>query len=584
MLTKLTIRNFKRFDEVEIELGNPVVFIGPNDSGKTTALQAIALWDIGLRRWNEKRVKKSSGEKKKGVTLNRRDLIAVPIPDANLLWRNLHVRDVRRTNGAPETKNIRFEITIEGVTTDHDWTCGLEFDYANDESLYCRPLRLSDEKKADRMPVPPEVSQVRVAFLPPMSGLASNETRLDQGAINVRLGEGRTAEVLRNLCHQIKSKADDHTRWPQLCKRIEHIFEVSLDDPIYIAERGEIAMTYRTREGVSLDLSASGRGLQQTVLLLAHLALNPRSVLLLDEPDAHLEILRQRQIYDLLTEAAREQSCQIVIASHSEIILNEAADRDVVVAFVGKPHRIDDRGGRQVLKSLKEIGFEQYYQAELKGWVLYLEGSTDLAILSAFAEILSHPAKGLLEGPFVHYVQNQPARARAHFYGLREAKPDLVGFTLCDRLDSKMQPTAELSEYMWQRREIENYLCQPQTLLAFAAAQEADALAGPLFAGPATRFRSDWMQESIQDNVPPAALRDSEHSWWKDTKASDDFLDLVFRSYFGKLGLPISLMKKSDYHILAKFVPKELISPEVVDVLDAILAQSAKAKPRGEDS
>ena len=28
MLTKLTIRNFKRFDEVEIDLGNPVVFIG----------------------------------------------------------------------------------------------------------------------------------------------------------------------------------------------------------------------------------------------------------------------------------------------------------------------------------------------------------------------------------------------------------------------------------------------------------------------------------------------------------------------------------------------------------------------------
>lgn len=48
MLTKLTIRNFKRFGEVEIELGSPVVFVGPNNSGKTSALQALALWDIGL--------------------------------------------------------------------------------------------------------------------------------------------------------------------------------------------------------------------------------------------------------------------------------------------------------------------------------------------------------------------------------------------------------------------------------------------------------------------------------------------------------------------------------------------------------
>ena len=42
MLTKITIRNLKKFDDVEIELGSPVVFIGPNDSGKTTAIQAIA--------------------------------------------------------------------------------------------------------------------------------------------------------------------------------------------------------------------------------------------------------------------------------------------------------------------------------------------------------------------------------------------------------------------------------------------------------------------------------------------------------------------------------------------------------------
>ena len=60
MLTKLTIRNFKRFEEVKIELGNPVAFIGPNNSGKTSAMQALALWDIGLKRWNEKRSGKSA--------------------------------------------------------------------------------------------------------------------------------------------------------------------------------------------------------------------------------------------------------------------------------------------------------------------------------------------------------------------------------------------------------------------------------------------------------------------------------------------------------------------------------------------
>src|SRR3989304_3057213 len=96
MLTKLTVRNFKRFDSIEVELGNPVVFIGPNNSGKTSALQALALWEAGVRRWNEKRKGKATPEKRPGVTINRRDLIAIPVPDANLLWRDLHVRNVEQ--------------------------------------------------------------------------------------------------------------------------------------------------------------------------------------------------------------------------------------------------------------------------------------------------------------------------------------------------------------------------------------------------------------------------------------------------------------------------------------------------------
>ena len=93
-------------------------------------------------------------------------------------------------------------------------------------------------------------------------------------------------------------------------------------------------MDYQDESGISLDLSSSGRGLQQTLLLLAYIAANPGSVLLLDEPDAHLEILRQRQIYQALIESANEYNCQIIAASHSEVILNEAAERDVVIAFL----------------------------------------------------------------------------------------------------------------------------------------------------------------------------------------------------------------------------------------------------------
>lgn len=570
MLTNLVVRRFKQFVDVSIELGSPVVFIGPNDSGKTTALQALALWEAGLRRWNEKRAGKTAPEKRPGVTINRRDLLTVPVPDAQFLWHDLGVRNVSRDDeGKQTTRNLRIDVIVSGVSDGQAWDCGLEFDYANAESIYCRPLRVGDNGDGDRMPVPPQAGETRIAFLPPMSGLAAQETRLDPGAINVRLGEGRTAEVLRNLCYRIFTAEQDN-QWDALVARMSELFGVELDEPTYVTERGEVTMTYRSRSGVQLDLAASGRGMQQTLLLLAHLAANPGAVMLLDEPDAHLEILRQRQIYQVLTETARTRGSQVIAASHSEVILNEAADRDVVVAFVGDPHRIDDRGS-QVLKALKEIGFEDYYQAEVTGWVLYLEGATDWAVLLAFAKTLDHAATEDLARPFVKYVLNQPSKAREHYFGLREAKPDLRGFALFDRLELQLQLGSPLKEAMWSRREIENYLCQPETLLAWADATAREPDLGPLFGEAEVRKCVAAMQDSIEDLVPPVAMRDRTDRWWHDTKASDDFLDRLFPIYYERLGLE-NLMRKSDYHQLARFVPRILVAREVVDVLDQVHA------------
>ncbi|WP_419167189.1 AAA family ATPase [Candidatus Palauibacter sp.] len=56
------------------------------------------------------------------------------------------------------------------------------------------------------------------------------------------------------------------------------------------------------------------------LLILAYIHSHPRSVLLIDEPDAHLEILRQKQVYTLLRQVAAENDSQVVIATHSEVV------------------------------------------------------------------------------------------------------------------------------------------------------------------------------------------------------------------------------------------------------------------------
>lgn len=574
MLTKLIVKNFKRLGEVEIELGNPVVFIGPNNSGKTTALQALSLWYVGLKKWREKYHGRTVPEQRPGVTINRRDLHALPVSSARLLWRNLAVRDVQREEGKPKTQNVRIDITVEGVTNGEAWKCGFEFDYANPESFYCRPLR-ENEDASLRMAVPPDAASMAVAFLPPMSGLSDREFMKQQGEIEFLIGQGRTAEVLRNLCFQLVVLDDHNNRniWSRVSAEIENLFGIKLKRPNYTPDRSEIEMTYLDNGDIELDIASSGRGLQQTLLLLAYLAINPNSVLLLDEPDAHLEILRQRQIYQLLSDISQAYGSQIIAASHSEIILNEAADRDVVVAFLGnQPHRIDDRGS-QLLKSLKEIGFDQYYQAQQRGWVLYVEGATDLAMLRSFAEKLNHPASTFLEKPFVHYVSNQPMKAYEHFFGLREAKNDLVGFALFDRLTYEFTPRPGMQEHMWKKCEFENYLCYPETLTSWANSAFAE--------GQRSLFSGHWvniMQETISEVEQAMRTLGKGSPWEPDTKVSDDFLTPLFREFYRKLSLP-NLMRKTDFHRLAHYVPEERIEPEINLVLDRIAAVASQANP-----
>lgn len=92
MLTGLSIRNFKCFDEADLTLANSMVLTGPNNSGKTSILQALALWHTGLRAWLDHEADASPALKRRGATLNRRDITAEPMLEANLLWSRLRTR------------------------------------------------------------------------------------------------------------------------------------------------------------------------------------------------------------------------------------------------------------------------------------------------------------------------------------------------------------------------------------------------------------------------------------------------------------------------------------------------------------
>ena len=584
MLTRLLIRNFKRFEEADIELGSPAVFIGPNNSGKTASSQALALWEIGLKQWLEFKgggTSRSNGDgQRPGVTVNRRDLVAVSVPEARLLWMNLRYQQVRTVNGKAKREPVRIEVTVEGVHDGVAWASGMGFDYSNEESIRCRPVPGAKGSFDNDHVIPDEARQVQVAYLPPMSGLAANETRIDPGA--VRVGEGRTAEVLRNLCHTVHSQSNDDCR--RIVGHVQSRFGVELQMPVYVPGRGEIIISCLEREN-EFDLSSSGRGLQQTLLLWAYMHAHKGSVLLLDESDAHLEVLRQRRMYGLLTDEARISGSQIIAAGHSEVWLNEAAGRDIVVAFTGAPHRIDGQGS-QALKSLTTVGFEHYQQTEQTGWVLYLEGSTDLVLLQSLAKRLDHKASlHALERPFVQYVKDQPRKVQRHFHGLRDAFPNLKGVALFDRLPRHPELTP-IRALMWTCREIENHVCSRSVLIRYARSTGIVASASDLppetvgqtglFSSLEADRRERMMIRSIDEVEPALHQLGKGMPWEPDTKVSDEFLTPLFRNCFARLELS-NLMAKKSFHELARYLEVDEIDPEVVEKLDAIAGVAAEA-------
>ena len=115
-------------------------------------------------------------------------------------------------------------------------------------------------------------------------------------------------------------------------------------------------------------------------------------------------------------------------------------------------------------------------------------------------------------------------------------------------------------------------------LLAYARHDLPD---DDLFGRAESQIRERAMREAIAEVTGALQTLNKPDPWSPDIKATDDFLDPLFRKFFEKLALSLQL-RKSEYHVLASLVPREALDGEITEKLDAIVAVAAKAKPRME--
>ncbi|WP_462265810.1 ATP-dependent nuclease [Mucilaginibacter sp.] len=566
MLEKVTIKNFKKLENISFSLSQSIVLIGPNNAGKSTIFQALCLWEIGVVNYIQAYQKKDLN-KRNAAVINRRDLLNSPISDARFLWHN---RRVTKKDANGGQKHIILSVEIEGKDDGLDWKCKAEFEFSNNESFSCRITSGLQEI----IGLYNKNNGVHFGFLQPMSGISINEDKLTQGSIDRKLGEGRTAEVLRNICYEILYPDTPHPKgynsekkWDSLTKSIKNLFGAELQKPEFIKVTGIIELKY-IENSIIYDISSGGRGFQQTLLLLAYMYANPNTVLLLDEPDAHLEVIRQREVFQKINDVAADMNSQLLIASHSEIVLDEAAEASNIIAIIENTiYELNKDRSKQNLKhikkSLTEIGWEKYYLARSKKHVLYLEGSTDLHMLQIFAKKLQHEVEPLLRKANVQYTaDNVPNTAVGNYVSLKEIFHDLKGLALFDRLPNYLQ-NPKLTIICWEKRELENYFAKPQVLIKYAKSLSYK------FPNMSQPQLARIMENSIKNNTAPVYLTDLNNVWWSNAKVTDEWFDVIFTQFYKEIGVAQDFYKR-DYYKLIELMAKEDIDQEITDKLDAI--------------
>ncbi len=469
MITRLTLRNFKSVEEQVYDFTHFDLLVGRNNSGKSTVLQALAIWQYCVDEFH--RLKRSGT---KGIQVVLPNFTALPVPEFNLLWKDRTDRHWPMVNGSKKQEYILISIRVEWrLPSGEVDSFGVELRYHSPQTIYAIPTdgwaKFRDCEKNGTLP--------KIAYVPPFSGLEPNEKWQDVSPIRQQVGKGQPGSVLRNLLLWVSSPSPGQEAygrttkritskdWQELADVIERWFSVIIREPKYDST-GDVYITVEYRQnGKNYDIISGGSGFHQTLTLLAFLYGYQPTTILLDEPDAHLHVNLQREILDYFKKKSLERSTQFLIATHAEEFVRGVDASQIVSLLSQVPTRI--RSTPEVLRAMSEVSNEEITRLMSSPYILYVEGESDERILRAWADQSGAQAamdKVCFKAMGGGGKENMKTRADEHFAAVKQIIPTVSRLMLFDydSSDNAFHPAPEnptLSE--WKRKNIENYLLVP---------------------------------------------------------------------------------------------------------------------------
>jgi AAA domain, putative AbiEii toxin, Type IV TA system/AAA ATPase domain len=466
MIKRLTLRNFKSVREQVYDFTQFDLLVGRNNSGKSTILQALAIWQFCV---DEFRRSKRTGTTGTQVVLP--NFTALPVPEFNLLWRDRTDREYPVRNGSKSQEYILIEIEVEWPRTDGTTGLfGVALRYHSPQTIYAIPKggwkAFRDRDAIGDLP--------NIAYVPPFSGLEPTEKSMDISPIRQQVGKAQPGAVLRNLLLQVSSPASESTAggsasdWNELADIIFRWFSVRIHKPVYNPAT-DVYITVEYKQGdKNYDIIVGGSGFHQTLTLLAFFYGYHPTTILLDEPDAHLHVNLQREILDYFKKKSLERNVQFLIATHAEELVR-GVDATQIVSLLkqGVPERI--QSVPSVLRAMSDVPNEEITQLLASPFILYVEGESDERILRNWADrcgathVLNRFCFRTMGGGSKKAMHEA---AKEHFEALHQIIPTVQRKMLFD-YDSSAQAfhpgpnNPALAE--WKRKNIENYLLVPES-------------------------------------------------------------------------------------------------------------------------
>ncbi|MDX1967748.1 MAG: AAA family ATPase [Planctomycetaceae bacterium] len=387
------------------------------------------------------------------------------------------------------------------------------------------------------------------------------------------VGEGKPGEIVRNLLLEIWEKSNRSELsdpWKPFADDVERLFQCRLLPPEASDVRPYILCEYspkarsddvRTR-APRLDIANAGSGFHQVLLLLSFFYAKHAALLLLDEPDAHLHVILQREIFDHLRAVAEKRRSQLLIGTHAEVLLEDTDPSQILSFLSSAPARLTGTTDKRLLRdAMRMLTALDLLQLSHIGAVLYVEDYSDHKLLREWARNLKHRAYDFLQFAYVVPMRGRGNvdQAKRHFACLRLVNPKVKGTLVLDR--DEVPPLSHsgfpggLALLQWKRYEIENYLLHPEPILRYLRVK-----IGELLANPDLQLVRDEFAENLPANID--FLGDTQVL--RDLKGSEFLVNLL-----AKTTEPLA---KSELYILAQEMRPEEIHSDIVAALDAIAA------------